>query len=119
MLSDELNRHIKIKAEKLQHFLDSSGHRIGVDGAIAKLTNWCCNFVGLLPNLDILIPVIDELTFIKDQDIIDRVIEELKRENNDLNSVYFSTLGGSNESSNRIIRNLFISFPPIPLRVHL
>lgn len=106
MLSDELTKHIKIKAEKLQYFLDSDGHSIGVERAIDKLTKWCCNFVGLLPNLDILIPVIDELTFIKDQDIIDRVIEELKRENNDLNSIYFSTLGGSNESSNRIIRNL-------------
>ena len=107
-LPDELNKHILSKAEKLQDFLDSNGHSIGIDNAINRLKNWCSNFYGLIPNMEVLIPVIDKLILIKDQNIIDRVIEELKRANKDINSdsIFISSLGGSNESSNRIIRNL-------------
>ena len=104
-LPEELYKHILAKAEKLQEFLDSNGHSIGIENAINRLSNWCNNFKGLIPNMEILIPVIDKLTLIKDQDIIDRVIEELQRKNKNLNSksIFISSLGGQNESSYRII----------------
>ena len=104
-LSEDLNKHILFKAEELKDFLDSSGHRIGINKAADRLKNWCGNFIGLIPNMGILIPVIDKLTLIKDQDITDRVIEELQRKNKNLDSksIFISSLGGQNESSHRII----------------
>ena len=105
-LSTELEKTIDNKANTLANYWENS-YRIKYEEAKERLVNWCNNFIPFLNNQAILIPLIKEILFISDHDIIERckIFFEEKLFNNQ-ERYYFTSIGAGTESSFRIVSNL-------------
>lgn len=101
-LPHELVKAIDERAEKIKDFfLDFQ--RLGTFEARKRLVAWCQNFTPFLDDLKILTPVIKNINFISDQEIVSRSMQEAKAcypppESN----LFICPFGGDNESSARM-----------------
>jgi len=101
-LPHELLEAIDERAEKIKDFfLDFQ--QLGTSDARNRLIGWCKNFTPFLGDLKILIPIVKNIRFISDQEIVSRTMQKVKTDYPaPENNIFICPFGGDNESSARM-----------------
>ncbi len=103
---DTLSQEITRKAQQLAGFSLPDGTSCGLELAAQRLQGWCANFERFGIDRDLLAPIIRDIRFLGDQQVIDDSVALLKRLMPDIEKACYCPFGDDDESSARIMRTL-------------